>query len=136
MNFKPKYVLFTLIVVLSAFNIFVQSFDFINFNFSQKGFYRFEPNKDTELALWLNKFIRLAINLMILKLVQTTLSISNKSQFIYLYFLIFGLAILDIFLIQSSNFMLAKCHEFVHPLAFAPIIPCAVWIVNTQKGTN
>ncbi|MCF8254519.1 MAG: hypothetical protein K9I36_12740 [Bacteroidia bacterium] len=133
MNLKSNQVLFTLIIVLSAFNIFIQSFDFIHFNFSPKGFYRFEPNEDIELSLLLNKFIRLALNLVILKLVQTALNISNKSQFIYLYFLIFGLAILDIFLIQGSNFILEKCHEFVHPLAFTPLIPFAVWVVNAKK---
>ena len=119
---KPysKSIILASIILL---NFALQSFDIIQFNF--KNFYSWQGDNSLLPSFFINKLLRLGLNLLGLKMVLNNY-LGNIKPY-YFKLLLYIALLISLYLASFFNWVPSEISKFLNPILFSPLLVLVAW---------
>jgi len=123
-----KYKFWIIILTLILLNFGMQGLNIMALKNNGCGYYYFNSNCMEWLDFLLNKSVRLSLNLLTIWLIYKQFFNGHKFAYLTITIGLILLSTLDVFFLQKNYFFAMRTHEYIHPIAFSPLVAIIILI--------
>lgn len=131
-----KYKFWIIILTLILINFGTQSLNLMALKNNGCGYYYFNPSCMEWIAFLLNKSARISLNLLTIWLIYKQFFNGHKLEYFAITIGLFLLGAIDVFFLQNNYFFAMRSHEYIHPIAFSPLVAIILLIFALNQKPN